>query len=214
VRVVVADDVLVTRAGVVRLLQEAGVDVVGQANDPASLLREVSLTQPDVAVIDIRMPPTHTDEGIVAARQIRSEHPEIAVLVLSQYVDSAYALDLLSEQPERAGYLLKERVVDFATVVDALRRLVDGETVIDPTLVHQLIARQRRPDSLAKLTDREREVLGLVAEGMSNSAIAERLAVTQRTVEAHVTQIFQKLELTASPDAHRRVLAVLTWLHA
>jgi DNA-binding NarL/FixJ family response regulator len=213
-RVVVADDVLLTREGIVRLLCDAGVDVVGEAVDADDLLREVSLTMPDVAIVDIRMPPTHTDEGIVAARRIRTEHPLVAVLVLSQYVEAAYAMDLITEQPERVGYLLKERVVDFATVVDALRRLADGETVIDPTLVRQLLGRRRRPDPLAALTAREQEVLGHVAEGMSNSAIAHRLHVTERTVEAHVTQIFHRLGLTESADIHRRVLAVLTWLRS
>jgi DNA-binding NarL/FixJ family response regulator len=211
-RVVVAEDVMLTREGMVRLLQDAGVDVVAQARDADELLRQVRLTRPDVALIDIRMPPTYTDEGLVAARQIRSERPEIGVLVLSQYVEPSYAVRLINDYPERVGYLLKERVFDIATVVDALRRIMDAETVIDPTIVSQLVGRRRRADPLAGLSDREREVLGLIAEGMSNRAIAARLFITERTVEAHVTQIFQKLGLSESPDRHRRVLAVLTFL--
>jgi DNA-binding NarL/FixJ family response regulator len=214
VRVVVADDVLLTREGIVRLLQDAGIDVVGQAEDAEGLLRNVRLERPDVAIVDIRMPPTHTDEGLVAAQSIRAEHPEVGVLVLSQYVEPSYAMRLLEEHPERVGYLLKERVFDIATVVDALRRIVDGETVIDPTIVARLMGRRRRQDPVSQLTKREQEVLGLIAEGMSNRAIAGRLFVTERTVEAHITQIFQKLGLAESPDQHRRVLAVLTYLRA
>jgi DNA-binding NarL/FixJ family response regulator len=214
VRVVVADDVLLTRQGIVRLLRDAGVDVVAEAQDAEGLLRHVSLTRPDVALVDIRMPPTHTDEGLVAAQTIRTEHPQVGVLVLSQYVEPSYAMRLIQEHPERVGYLLKERVFDIATVVDALRRIVDGEMVIDPTIVSRLVGRRRRQDPLAGLSEREREVLGLVAEGLSNRAIAARLYVTERTVEAHVTQIFQKLHLPESPDQHRRVLAVLAFLRA
>jgi DNA-binding NarL/FixJ family response regulator len=213
-RVVVADDTMLTREGIVRLLRDAGIEVVAEAEDADGLLRQVRLAHPDVAVVDIRMPPTHTDEGLVAAQTIRTEHPQVGVLVLSQYVEPSYAMRLLQEQPERVGYLLKERVFDIATVVDALRRIVDGETVIDPTIVSRLVGRRRRTDPLAGLSQREREVLGLIAEGMSNRAIAARLFVTERTVEAHVTQIFQKLHLPESPDQHRRVLAVLTFLRA
>lgn len=205
---------MLTREGIVRLLQDAGIDVVGQASDGDELLREVAAWAPDVAIVDIRMPPTHSDEGLVAAQRIRAQHPDTGVLVLSQYVEPSYAMRLIEDQPERVGYLLKERVFDIATVVDALRRIVDAETVIDPTIVSRLIGRRRREDPLAPLTDREREVLALIAEGMSNKAIAARLFVTERTVEAHVTQIFQKLGLTESPDQHRRVLAVLTLLRA
>ena len=214
VRVVVADDVLLTREGIARLLRDAGIEVVAEAEDAEGLLREVRLTRPDVALVDIRMPPTHTDEGLVAAQAIRTEHPQVGVLVLSQYVEPSYAMRLIQEHPERVGYLLKERVFDIATVVDALRRIVDGETVIDPTIVSRLVGRRRRQDPLADLSEREREVLGLIAEGMSNRAIAARLFVTERTVEAHVTQIFQKLHLPESPDQHRRVLAVLAFLRA
>ena len=213
-RVVVADDVLLTREGIVRLLRDAGIDVVAEAEDAEALLREIRLSRPDVALVDIRMPPTHTDEGLVAARTIRAEYPQVGVLVLSQYVEPSYAMRLLQEHPERVGYLLKERVFDIATVVDALRRIVDGETVIDPTIVSRLVGRRRRTDPLAELSERERQVLGLIAEGMSNRAIAARLFVTERTVEAHVTQIFQKLHLPESPDQHRRVLAVLAFLRA
>ena len=213
-RVVVADDVLLTREGIVRLLRDAGIDVVGEAEDAEGLLRHIRLDRPDVAIIDIRMPPTHTDEGLVAAQSIRAEHPEVGVLLLSQYVEPSYAMRLIEDQPERVGYLLKERVFDIATVVDALRRIVDGETVIDPTIVARLVGRRRREDPLSKLTEREQEVLGLIAEGMSNHAVAARLFITERTVEAHVTQIFQKLGLAESPDQHRRVLAVLAFLRA
>jgi DNA-binding NarL/FixJ family response regulator len=213
-RVVVADDVLLTREGIVRLLRDAGIEVVAEADDAEGLLHHVHLARPDVALVDIRMPPTHTDEGLVAAQTIRAEHPQVGVLVLSQYVEPSYAMRLIQEQPERVGYLLKERVFDIATVVDALRRIMDGETVIDPTIVSLLVGRRRRQDPLAVLSEREREVLGLIAEGMSNRAIAARLYVTERTVEAHVTQIFQKLHLPESPDQHRRVLAVLAFLRA
>lgn len=205
---------MLTREGIVRLLRDAGIHVVGQAGDADQLLKEVALTKPDVALVDIRMPPTHTDEGLVVAKRIRLEHPSVAVLVLSQYVEPTYAMDLIRDHPEHVGYLLKERVVDIATVVDALRRLVDGETVIDPTLVARLLRRQRRSDPVATLSQRERQVLELIAEGLSNRAIAERVSITERTVEAHVTQIFQKLGLRDSPHQHRRVLAVLTFLRS
>jgi DNA-binding NarL/FixJ family response regulator len=212
VRVVVADDVMLTREGIVRLLGDAGVDVVAQANDGEELLRHVSLARPDAAVVDIRMPPTHTNEGLVAAQRIRSEHPEVGVLVLSQYIEPAYALRLLEDHPAQVGYLLKERVFDVAILVDALRRIGDGETVVDPTIVARLLGRRRRDDPLESLTTREREVLALVAEGLSNKAIAAQLFVTERTVEAHTKQIFAKLDLRADPTSHRRVLAVLAYL--
>jgi len=211
-RVVVADDVMLTREGIAHLLVEAGIDVVAQAEDADGLLREVRLKQPEVAIVDIRMPPTHTDEGLVAAQRIRADHPAIGVLVLSQYVEPSYALRLLEEHPERVGYLLKQRVFDVAVLVDALRRIVDGETVVDPTIVSRLVGRQRRHDPLAELTPREREVLSLVAEGLSNGAIASRLFVTERTVEAHVKQVLLKLGLAVDPESHRRVLAVLAYL--
>jgi DNA-binding NarL/FixJ family response regulator len=211
-RVVVADDVMLTRQGIVTLLDEAGVDVVGEAEDAAELLRHVRRSQPDAAIVDIRMPPTHTDEGIVAAQAIRTQHPDVGVLVLSQYVEPTYAMRLLDEHPERVGYLLKERVFDVAVLIDALRRISDGETVVDPTIVSRLLGRRRRVDPLGELTEREREVLSLVAEGLSNKAIAGRLFITERTVEAHVKQIFLKLHLSATSDSHRRVLAVLAYL--
>ena len=203
---------MLTREGIVRLLRDAGLEVVAEAENAEGLLGEVRQSRPDVAVVDIRMPPTHTDEGLVAAQSIRAQHPEVGVLVLSQYVEPSYAMRLLEDQPGRVGYLLKDRVFDIATVVDALRRIVDGETVIDPTIISRLVRRHRRNDPLTRLTEREREVLGLIAEGMSNRAIAARLFITERTVEAHSTQIFLKLGLSESPDWHRRVLAVLTFL--
>jgi DNA-binding NarL/FixJ family response regulator len=213
-RVVVADDVMLTREGLVRLLRDAGVDVVGEAENADELLRLVESRRPDAVVVDIRMPPTHTDEGLVAAKRIRADEPGVGVLVLSQYVEPKYATELIEEHPERVGYLLKERIFDVAVLVDALRRIGDGETVVDPTIVARLMGRRRREDPLAELTDREREVLGLVAEGLSNKAIAARLFITERTVEAHVKQIFLKLSLNADPDSHRRVLAVLAYLRA
>jgi DNA-binding NarL/FixJ family response regulator len=213
-RVVVADDAMVTREGIVRILRDAGVEVVGEAENAEELLRQVVARRPDAAIVDIRMPPTHTDEGLVAAQQIRDRYPEVGVLVLSQYVEPRYALRLLEEHPERVGYLLKERVFDVAILIDALRRLADGETVVDPTIVSQLVGRRRREDPLGELTEREREVLGLLAEGLSNKGIAARLFITERTVEAHVKQIFLKLRLTAEPESHRRVLAVLAYLRA
>ena len=211
-RVVVADDVMLTREGIVRLLQDAGVDVVGEAEDADELIRQVQMKRPDAAVIDIRMPPTQTNEGLSAAVHIRDVQPAVAVLLLSQYVDLAFALQLIEQHPERVGYLLKQRVFDVAILVDALRRITDGETVIDPTIVARLLGRNRPTGPLDELTAREREVLGLLAEGLSNQGIASRLFVTERTVEAHVKRVFAKLRLAASPESHRRVLAVLTYL--
>jgi DNA-binding NarL/FixJ family response regulator len=167
-----------------------------------------------VVVVDIRMPPSHTDEGIVAAQRVRAEHDDIGVLVLSQYVEPAYAMRVIEDHPERVGYLLKDRVFDVAILVDALRRIADGECVIDPTIVARLVGRRRRTDPLAVLTGREREVLGLLAEGLSNVAIASRLFVTERTVEAHSKQIFQKLGILGDPASNRRVLAVLAYLRS
>jgi DNA-binding NarL/FixJ family response regulator len=177
-------------------------------------MRSVALEQPDAALVDIRMPPTHTDEGLVAAQQLRKLHPGIGVLVLSQYVEPSYAMRLIQEHPERVGYLLKDRVFDGAILVDALRRLADGECVIDPTIVSRLVGRRRREDPFQALTDREREVLGLVAEGLSNTAIAGRIYVTERTVEAHTKQIFQKLGLESDPNSNRRVQAVVAFLRS
>jgi DNA-binding NarL/FixJ family response regulator len=211
-RVVVAEDAMITRQGLVRLLREAGVEVVGEAQDADGLLRKVDAARPDAAIVDIRMPPTHTDEGLVAAKAIRAQHPDVAVLILSSYIEPRYAMQLLEEHPERVGYLLKDRVVDIAVLIDALRRLSEGESVIDPTIVTRLLGRRRAASPLDDLTGREREVLELLAEGLSNHAIADRIVVAERTVEAHVKQIFQKLDLTANPDSHRRVLAVLIYL--
>jgi DNA-binding NarL/FixJ family response regulator len=214
VRVVVAEDVMLTREGIVRLLRDADVEVVGQAENADDLMRHVENRRPDAVIVDIRMPPTHTDEGLLAAREIRARHPDVGVLVLSQYIEPAYAIRMIEDHPDGVGYLLKERVFDVAILIDALRRIGDGETVIDPTIVARLVGRRRRADPLKELTAREREVLELVAGGLSNGAIARRIFVTERTVEAHVTQIFMKLGLDASADTHRRVLSVLTFLRS
>jgi DNA-binding NarL/FixJ family response regulator len=208
----VADDAMLTREGIVHLLDEAGVDVLAQADDADGLLRAVTRWSPDVAVVDIKMPPTHTDEGLVAAQRIRDEQPDVAVLVLSQYLEPSYAMRLLERHPEKVGYLLKERIFAAAVLVDALHRVCDGETVVDPTIVSRLFRRRRDDDPLATLSRREHDVLELVAEGLSNKAIADHLHVAARTVESHVTQIFLKLGVDTSPDSHRRVLAVLSFL--
>jgi DNA-binding NarL/FixJ family response regulator len=213
-RVIVAEDLMLTREGIVRLLAEAGIDVIAQVADGETLLSLVAAQKPDAVIVDIRMPPTHTDEGIVAGGRIRDAFPDVGVLVLSQYVEPTWALRLVSEHPEGVGYLLKERVMDAAVIVDALRRVVDGETVVDPTIVARLLGRRRRHDPLATLTAREREVLGLIAEGLTNRAIADRLVVAERTIEAHISSIFGKLDLPDSPEHHRRVLAVLTLLRS
>ena len=211
-RVVVADDALLTREGIGHLLRDGGLDVVGEAGDADDLLREVRRTAPDVAIVDIKMPPTHTDEGLQAAQRIRDEHPDVGVLVLSQYLESSYAMRLLETHPAQVGYLLKERIFTASVLLDAVRRVHEGETVVDPTIVSSLFGRRRREDPLAELSRREREVLALVAEGLSNKAIAQRLYVAERTVEAHVTAIFLKLRLGETADSHRRVLAVLAFL--
>jgi serine/threonine-protein kinase len=203
---------MLTRAGIVRLLGDAGVEVVGEAGDAVALLDAVRRLAPDIAIVDIRMPPTHVDEGLVAARTIRAEFPAIGVLVLSEYVEPGYALELIRDQAEGVGYLLKERVFDVVVLVDALRRVHERETVVDPTIVSRLLGRRRRADPLDELTAREREVLALVAEGRSNRAIGEALFVTERTVEAHIKQIFEKLDLADSPSDNRRILAVLAFL--
>ena len=211
-RVVVADDSTLLREGVVRLLEEAGLEVVGQAADGEDLLRKVRAHKPDVAVVDVRMPPTHTDEGLRAAREIRAELPEVSVLVLSQYVEVAYARELLAESAEGLGYLLKDRVTDIDAFAEAVRRVGGGGSALDPEVVSQMLGRSRRDDPLAELTPREREVLALMAEGRTNAAIAAELVVTDRAVEKHVTSIFAKLDLVAGGEDHRRVLAVLRFL--
>lgn len=213
-RVVIAEDEALLREGLARLLVDAGVDVVGQAGTPAALMRDVERLAPDVALVDIKMPPTHTEEGLVAAREIRENHPGTAVLVLSHYVDSRYAMRLLEEHPESVGYLLKDRVSDVAVLVDAMRRVSEGECVLDPTIVRRLVGRQRERSILSELTEREREVLGLIAEGQSNHAISASLFLSPKTVEAHIRQIFMKLGLEQTTDYHRRVLAVLAYLRA
>jgi DNA-binding NarL/FixJ family response regulator len=211
---VVADDSMLVREGLARLLVDAGCDVVGTASDAAELLRRVANDDADVAIVDIKMPPTFTDEGIAAAAEIRRAHPDVGVLILSQHLESEYAMRLLDEVPERSGYLLKDRLADVAVLVDALRRIDEGECVVDPTIVSRLIHRRRDQSPLDELSEREREVLGLIAEGRSNQAIARQLFVNHKTVEAHVRQIFLKLGLVESPDDHRRVLAVLAHLRS
>ena len=213
-RVVIADDEMLLREGLARLLADAGVDVVGKATNAAELLRIVRLTAPDVAIVDIKMPPTHTDEGLVAAGEIRTSHPAVGVLVLSQYLESIYAMRLLEEHPERVGYLLKARVSDIAVLADALRRIAEGECVLDPTIVARLVNRPRERGPLSDLTEREREVLELIAEGLSNQAIGARLFLSPKTIETHIRQIFIKLGLNEAPDSHRRVLAVIAFLRA
>jgi DNA-binding NarL/FixJ family response regulator len=211
-RVVIADDTMLTRQGIASVLADAGIEVVAAVGDPESLVREVAATRPDAAVVDIRMPPTHTDEGLRAAKQIRERYPQVGVLVLSQYVEAGYAMDLLAESSEGVGYLLKDRVSDIDEFASAVRRVGQGGSALDPAVVSQLVGRHRRDDPLAELTPREREVLELMAEGRSNTGIAERMVVTERAVEKHVTSIFQKLGLPQASDDHRRVLAVLTYL--
>jgi DNA-binding NarL/FixJ family response regulator len=213
-RVVVADDSVLLREGVVRLLEENGFDVVAQAGDAEDLIRKVKAHKPDVAVVDIRMPPTNTDDGLRAALEIRAELPDTGVLVLSQYVEEGYALDLVGESAGGVGYLLKDRVADVERFVDSVKRVADGGSALDPEVVSQLVGRARRDDPLEELTPREREVLGLMAEGRSNHAIAEHMIVTERAVEKHVTSIFVKLDLPPAPEDHRRVLAVLAFLRA
>ncbi len=211
-RVVIADDETLLREGLARLLEEAGLKVVGKAADAEELMRRVELTRPDVAVVDIKMPPTHTDEGLVAAKEIRGSHPEVGVLVLSHYVESRYAMRLLEEHPERSGYLLKERVSDVAVFIDALQRIDEGECVLDPTIVSRMIARPRTGSALDELTARELEVLLLMAEGHSNDGICKKLFLSPKTVETHVRHILGKLGIGERPDYHRRVLAVLAYL--
>ncbi len=210
--VALADDTVLLREGIARLLADAGFEVVAQSDNPDDLLRHTAMHKPDVAIVDIRMPPTHTDEGLRAAREIRQRFPGTSVLVLSQYVEAAYAMDLFSESTEGLGYLLKDRVSDIEEFAAAVRRVAEGGSALDPEVVSQLLGRSRQHDPLEQLTPREREVLELMAEGRSNQAIADRMYVTLRAVEKHVTSIFTKLDLPATTDDHRRVLAVLAYL--
>jgi serine/threonine-protein kinase len=215
VRVVVADDSVLLREGIVRLLLEEGFEVPGQAGDADDLVRLVGELRPDVAIVDIRMPPGLHDEGIVATQAIRRAHGDaVGILVLSQYVEPEFALRLLEEGGSGLGYLLKDRVADVAEFVEAVHRVARGGSVMDQTIVAQLLARRRRRDPLTDLTEREREVLGLMAEGHSNQAVAARLALSEKTVESYIGTIFGKLGLEPAPALHRRVLAVLTFLQA
>jgi DNA-binding NarL/FixJ family response regulator len=212
--VVIADDSVLLRSGIAQLLEDSGFEVVGQAGDGEDLLRKVGAHKPDIAIVDVRMPPTHTDEGLRAAHRIRAEHPGTAVLVLSQYVDEAYAFELLSDSTERTGYLLKDRVADVESFTDAVRRVAEGGSALDPEVVSTLLGRRRRDDPFAALTPREREVLVLMAEGRTNAAMAGALGVSERAVEKHVTAIFSKLDLPPAAADHRRVLAVLAFLRS
>ena len=213
-RVVIADDAALFREGLARLLESAGFEVGGRARNPAELFERIDAERPDVAIVDIRMPPTHTREGLEAARRLQAEHPEVGVLVLSQYVEAQYALQLLEARPAGAGYLLKDRVADVEELADALRRIGSGGLVIDHEVVAQLVARRRARNPVEQLTERERQVLALMAEGRSNLAISARLFLSPKTVEAHVRSIFSRLDLPATPDDHRRVLAVVAFLSA
>jgi DNA-binding NarL/FixJ family response regulator len=213
-RVLVADDSVLLREGLVRLLQEGGCEVVAQAGDAPDLLRKARAHKPDVAIVDVRMPPDNTDDGLRAALTLRGEQPETGVLVLSQYIEEQYAIELISGTNEGIGYLLKERITDVGTLLDAVHRIAANGSVIDPQVVSQLLRRHRQEDPLEEITEREREVLALMAEGRSNHAIAARLVISERAVEKHVTSIFSKLGLPPTEDDHRRVLAVLTFLRA
>lgn len=205
---------MLLREGIASLLEGKGFEIAGQSSTAENLLLKVRSYKPDIAIVDIKMPPTQTDEGLRAAKEIREKHPGTAVLVLSQYVEEGYALELLQDGAEGVGYLLKERVYDLADFVATVRRVAEGGSALDPSVVSQLVGRRRRDDPIAELTAREREVLELMAEGLSNSAIASRLFLTERGVEKHVTGIFQKLKLPVAPDTHRRVLAVVTFLQS
>jgi DNA-binding NarL/FixJ family response regulator len=213
-QVMIADDAVLFREGLGRVLQAAGIQVLAQVGDAEQLLVRVRASPPDAVVVDIRMPPTYTREGLDAAQRIRAEHPEVGVLVLSQYVEPHHAIQLLQDGASGVGYLLKDRVADVNEVIDAVRRVAAGGSVIDPEVVSQLVSRRRTHDPIQELSERERQVLALMAEGRSNQAISERLFLSPKTVEAHVHSIFTRLDLHAAPDDHRRVLAVLAFLRA
>ena len=213
-RVVVAEDSTLFREGLVRVLAEAGVEVVAEARNAHELRAFVERERPDVAIVDVRMPPTQTDEGTRTAKELKADQPELGILVLSQVVETKHALDLFSEWPEGFGYLLKDRVLAIDDFLDAVRRVAAGGTAIDPEVVGQLMGRRRERDPLEDLSPREREVLGLMAEGLSNRGICERLFLSPKTVETHINSIFLKLRLSPAPDDHRRVLAVLAFLRA
>lgn len=213
-RLILADDSVLFREGLARVLAEVGFEIVAQAGDGEALLRELRAHRAELAIVDIRMPPTHTVEGLVAARRIREEHPHVNILVLSQYVETEHALALLELGTDGVGYLLKDRVSDLSAFADVVRRVGDGGSAIDPSVVAQLVGRRRVHDPLDRLTGRERDVLSLMAEGRSNQAISEKLYLTCKTVESHVRSIFMKLDLAPVPEDHRRVLAVLAYLRA
>jgi len=212
VRIVIADDAVLVREGIARLLGDAGFEIAGQAGEAHELMILVRDRRPDVAIVDIRMPPTNTDEGLIAAQEIRARHPETAVLVLSQHLEPRYAMRLLEDAPGRVGYLLKERVARTDELADAIRRVASGECVVDRAVVDELVARQRREDPLGALSGREREILGLMAEGRSNQGICEALWLSPKTVETHTRHLFMKLGLEDAPTDNRRVLAVLAYL--
>ncbi|HTA07889.1 MAG TPA: response regulator transcription factor [Streptosporangiaceae bacterium] len=213
-RIVIAEDAAIMRDGLTQTLTRRGHDVVAAVGDAAALLAAVASYKPDVAVVDVRMPPTHTDEGLRAARSIRSEHPGVGVLVFSQYVEARSAAELIAGAPAGVGYLLKDRVADVSEFIEAVRRVAQGGTVLDPEVVRQMLTASRRAESLAALTGREREVLALIAEGRSNTAIAEALVITGGVVEKHIASIFAKLGLAPSDNDNRRVIAAIKYLES